>query len=69
MAQERFMSEIQKKEPGRADVEHRERGDPRQQENPIDRHHDAGRIKSGGTQDRPPARNDRGDESPWMGGG
>jgi hypothetical protein len=59
------MPEIEKKEPGRPDVQQRERGDPRQQYQPIDKQKGPGNTTA---QDRPPAsRGD--DDSPWMGGG
>jgi hypothetical protein len=59
------MPEIDKKEPGRTDVQQRERGDLRQQHQPIDKVRDDSRSKS--AQDTPPAP--RGDDNPWMGGG
>jgi hypothetical protein len=63
--QERLMPEIEKKEPGRSDVQQRERGDRRQRDQPVDkRRDDAGNTAA---QDKPPAS--RGKDSPWMGGG
>jgi len=59
------MPEIEKKDPGRPDVKQRERGDIRQQNQPIEKRRDETTPKP--AQDRPPAR--RGDDSPWMGGG
>ena len=59
------MPEIEKKEPGHPDVTHRDRGDPRQQHQPIDKHRDT--VTPESSQDRPPAH--RSDDSPWMGGG
>jgi len=58
------MPEITKKEPGRADVQERERGDPRQHDHPIDKNQ---KTPNDTAQDRPPAT--RGGDSPWMGGG
>jgi len=59
------MPEIEKKEPGRPDVQQRERGDVRQQDQPIDKIRDESRSET--AQDTPPAP--RGRDSPWMGGG
>jgi hypothetical protein len=59
------MPEIVKKEPGRPDVENRERGDPRQHYQPIEKHE---QEQTETAQDQPPA-NRRSDDSPWMGGG
>jgi hypothetical protein len=61
------MPETAKKEPGRPDVVQRERGDPRQHHQPIEKQPDGVAPTEG--QDRPPASSNRGDESPWMGGG
>jgi hypothetical protein len=59
------MPDIEKKEPGRPDVQQHERGDPRQHDQPIDRHRPEPPKKP--AQDEPPAS--RGHNSPWMGGG
>ena len=59
------MPEIEKKEPGRAEVKQRERGDLRQRHQPIDKQRDETEPES--AQDKPPAS--RGKNSPWMGGG
>lgn len=59
------MPEIEKKEPGHPAVKQRERGDIRQQHEPIEKRRDQAVPEK--SQDRPPAR--RGDDSPWMGGG
>ena len=61
------MADIEKKEPGHADVVHPERGDPRLHRQPIEKQRDTVPPTKG--QDRPPASSGRGDESPWMGGG
>jgi hypothetical protein len=59
------MAEIEKKEPGRPPVTQRERGDPRQQHQPIDKRPEP--VAPETPQGRPPARRD--DDSPWLGGG
>jgi hypothetical protein len=59
------MPEIEKKEPGRPDVTQRERGDPRQHREPVEKRPPPAPPES--SHDRPPAN--RSDDSPWMGGG
>jgi len=61
------MAEHDKKEPGRSDVQQRERGDPRQHDHAIDRHRQDTPKPGASSQDRRPAS--REDDSPWMGGG
>jgi hypothetical protein len=60
------MPEMQKKEPGRPDVEQPERGDPRLREPSVEKAPDAG-IITGTSDGRPPATHDP--NSPWLGGG
>jgi hypothetical protein len=59
------MPEIEKKEPGHPAVTQRERGDPRQHDQPIDKQPDP--VTPESSQGPPPER--RRDDSPWMGGG
>jgi hypothetical protein len=59
------MPQIEKKEPGRPDVQQRERGDPRQHDQSNEKTRDE--AKPNRAQDTPPAS--RGKDSPWMGGG
>ena len=60
------MPKIEKKEPGRPDVEQRERGDPRQHYQPVEKIRD---IPNDSAQDQPPADKPGRHDSPWMGGG
>jgi len=60
------MAEHDKREPGRADVKQRERGDPRQHDEPIDRRRQDAPNPDDSSAHRPASRDD---DSPWMGGG
>ena len=61
------MPENVKKEPGRPDVEHRERGDVRQQEPSPKSDQDRTSETPTPEDDMPPAN--RNPSSPWLGGG